>query len=97
MRTEPTEFAKTHMGKRAVVSLPEDIKNARGILGPICNKCSGFGFTYTLESKQLACTECHETGVGVNVVDLQRQVIELTRLTKKLFEIMKKKDLLDLN
>lgn len=82
---------------KAIISLPEDIKNAKGILGPICNKCSGFGFTYTLEGKHLNCTECHETGVSVNVVDLQRQVIELTRLTKKLFNIMKKEGLLTLN
>ena len=82
---------------KAVISIPEDIKNARGILGPICNKCSGFGFTYSLKGKHLPCIECHETGVSVNVVDLQRQVIELTRLTKKLFEIMKKQDLIELN
>lgn len=82
---------------KAAISIPEDIKNARGILGPICNKCSGFGFTYTLQGKHLDCKECHETGVSVNVVDLQRQVIELTRLTKKLFEIMKKQDLIELN
>ena len=82
---------------KAVISMPEDVKNARGILGPICNKCSGFGFTYSLKGKQLPCQECKETGVSVNVVDLQRQVIELTRLTKKLFEIMKKQDLIELN
>lgn len=82
---------------KAVVSMPDDIKNARGVLGPICNNCSGFGFTYSLEGKHLDCKECHETGVSVNVVDLQRQVIELTRLTKKLFNIMKKEGILNLN
>lgn len=82
---------------KAVVSMPDDIKNARGILGPICNKCSGFGFTYSLEGKKLDCKDCHETGVSVDVVDLQRQVIELTRLTKKLFNIMKKEGLLTFN
>lgn len=75
--------------------MPEDIKNARGILGPICNKCSGFGFTYSLEGKHLNCIECHETGVSVDVVDLQRQVIELTRLTRMLFNEMKKKGMIN--
>lgn len=82
---------------KAVISMPEDIKNARGVLGPICNKCSGFGFTYSLEGRNLPCMECHETGVGVNVVDLQRQVIELTRLVKMLFNEMKKKGLTGIN
>ena len=82
---------------KAVITMPEDIKNARGILGPICNKCSGFGFTYSLEGRNLACKECHETGVGVNVVDLQRQVIELTRLVKMLFKEMQKKGLTKIN
>lgn len=82
---------------KAVISIPENIKNARGILGPICNKCSGFGFTYTLQGKHLDCKECHETGVSVNVVDLQRQVISLTRLVKQIFEELKRKDVLDLN
>lgn len=80
---------------KTVISMPEDIKNARGILGPICNKCSGFGFTYSLEGKHLNCIECHETGVSVDVVDLQRQVIELTRLTRMLFNEMKKKGMIN--
>lgn len=80
---------------KTVISMPEDIKNARGILGPICNKCSGFGFTYSLEGKHLNCIECHETGVSVDVVDLQRQVIELTRLTRMLVNEMKKKGMIN--
>lgn len=82
---------------KAVISIPEDIKNARGVLGPICNKCSGFGFTYSLEGNRLNCLECHETGVSVNVVDLQRQVIELTRLVKMLYKEMKKKGVTRIN
>jgi hypothetical protein len=83
--------------KKAVITIPEDIKNAKGILGPICNKCSGFGFTYTLEGKNLNCIECHETGVSVNVVDLQKQVIELTRLVKALYTELKSKGLTNIN
>jgi hypothetical protein len=81
------------MTNRAIISMPEDIKNAQGVKGPICNKCSGFGFTYTLDGNKLVCKECHETGVGVNVVDLQRQVIELTRLVKMLYAELKNKGL----
>jgi len=83
--------------KKAVITIPEDIKNAKGILGPICNKCSGFGFTYTLEGKSLNCIECHETGVSVNIVDLQKQVIELTRLVKALYTELKSKGLTNIN
>jgi hypothetical protein len=82
---------------KAVISIPEDIKNARGILGPTCNNCAGFGFTYSLKGKHLACQVCRETGVSVDIVDLQRQVISLTRLVKQMFEELKRKDVLDLN
>jgi len=82
---------------KAVISMPDNIKNARGSDGPICSKCSGFGFTYSLKGKHLPCIDCHETGVGVNVVDLQRQVIELTRLVKMLYKEMKKNNLTKIN
>lgn len=78
---------------KAVIAAPEDIRNARGIQGPICNRCSGFGFTYSLKGKKLDCQECHETGVGIDVVDLQRQVIELTRLVKVLYDELRAKGL----
>lgn len=81
------------MANKAIIAMPEDILNARGILGPICNNCSGFGFTYTLKGKKLPCYACHETGVSVDVVDLQKQVIDLTRLVKMLYTELQKKGL----
>lgn len=81
------------MPDRAVITMPDDIKNAKGELGPICNKCSGFGFTYSIKGKHLDCKECHETGVSVNVVDLQQQVIALTRLVKLLYKEMQDNNL----
>lgn len=75
---------------KAVITMPEDILNATGLKGPICIKCSGFGFTYSLNSKRLVCKDCHETGIGVDVLDLQKQVIELTRLVKMLYMELKR-------
>lgn len=80
---------------KVVVSAPDDIKNARGAFGPICNTCAGFGFTYSfLDGKQVQCIPCAGTGVPkVDLVDLQKQVIELTRLVKALYGEMKKHNL----
>ena len=74
---------------KAVISYPDDIRNAKGELGAICNKCSGFGFTYSLAGEHLDCKDCHETGVGIDLIDLQNQVVKLTRLVNMLYNELK--------
>ena len=85
-----------HSGQqKVVIGMPKDIKNARGALGPICSACAGFGFTLGFpDGKSLTCKLCGGTGVPeVDLVDLQKQVIDLTRLVKALYGEMKKQGL----
>jgi len=81
---------------KTVVTLPEDIKNAKGELGPMCSNCAGFGFTIIFGTNEhRLCSLCDGTGVPrVDLVDLQSQVIKLTNLVKVLHDDLKEKGLI---
>lgn len=39
-------------------------KNSDGHLGPICNGCGGFGFTFGIAGTDHGCHRCDQTGVA---------------------------------
>lgn len=49
-------------------------KNFDASLGPICNNCGGYGFTYTLSNNGSAsgCIHCKGTGVDKEALFEQR-------------------------
>lgn len=72
--------------------MPEDIKNTRGKLGPICNYCGGYGFTNGINKASSSCIKCGGDGIEpINVRDLHAQVVKLTELMGDIITTLQKK------
>ena len=78
------------MDKQAF-TVPQNIKNSRGELGPICNHCGGYGFTNGIGKGASTCSDCRGDGIApVNVRELQAQVVRLTNLVGDLITTLQK-------
>ena len=76
---------------KQVFTIPQNIKNSRGQLGPICNYCGGYGFTNGIKGSA-TCPDCRGDGIQpVNVRELQTQVMKLTNLVGRLVKTLDRK------